>query len=118
MLDGNAGKDLLPGMSAEATIHRKELFSMVDSIFSPEVIPLWPDGAPGSEHWSQQEQETYLPPSSAVPQTYLPLPFDIKRQGKIGLRDSRRRRKIGLLLLLGPMFRPGRAIRPERNDFW
>ncbi len=51
---------------------------MVDSIFSPEVIPLWPDGAPGSEHWSQQEQETYLPPSSAVPQTYLPLPFDIK----------------------------------------
>jgi hypothetical protein len=34
---------------------------MVDSAFSPEVIPLWPDVAPGSEHWSQQEQETYLP---------------------------------------------------------
>ncbi len=40
---------------------------MVDSAFSPEVIPLWPDGAPGSEHWSQQEQETYLP-----------LPRDVK----------------------------------------
>ncbi len=40
---------------------------MLDSAFSPEVIPLWPDGAPGSEHWSQQEQETYLP-----------LPFDVK----------------------------------------
>ena len=46
---------------------RKKLFSMLDSAFSPEVIPLWPDGAPGSEHWSQQEQETYLP-----------LPFDVK----------------------------------------
>jgi acetyl esterase/lipase len=51
---------------------------MVDSTFSPEVIPLWPDGAPGSEHWAQQEQETYLPLPPAVPQTYLPLPFDIK----------------------------------------
>ena len=46
---------------------RKKLFSMLDSAFSPEVIPLWPDGAPGSENWSQQEQETYLP-----------LPFDVK----------------------------------------
>ena len=51
---------------------------MVDSAFSPEVIQLWPDGAPGSEHWSQQEQETYLPLPSVVPQTYLPLPFDVK----------------------------------------
>ena len=49
---------------------------MVDSPFSPAVIPLWPDGAPGAEHCSQQE--TYLPLPSAVPQTYLPLPFDIK----------------------------------------
>ncbi len=51
---------------------------MVDSTFSPQVIPLWPGGAPGSEHWSKPEQETYLPLPSAVPQTYLPLPFDIK----------------------------------------
>jgi len=51
---------------------------MVDSAFAPAVIPLWPDGAPGSENWSQQEQETYLPVPSAVPQTYLPLPFDVK----------------------------------------
>jgi acetyl esterase/lipase len=28
----------------------------------PEVIPLWPDGAPGSEDWNQQEQETLAPP--------------------------------------------------------
>ena len=28
----------------------------------PEVIPLWPNGAPGSENWSHQEQETILPP--------------------------------------------------------
>jgi len=51
---------------------------MVDSTFSPEVIPLWPGGAPGSENWSQQEQETYLPLPPAVPQTYLPLPFGVK----------------------------------------
>src|SRR5260221_11795206 len=51
---------------------------MVGSAFSPEVIPLWPDGAPGSENWSQQEQETYLPLPSDLPQTYLPLPFDVK----------------------------------------
>jgi acetyl esterase/lipase len=41
------------------------------------VIPLWPDGAPGSEDWSQREQETYLPRPSNVPRTALPLPFDI-----------------------------------------
>ena len=28
----------------------------------PKVIPLWPDGAPGSQDWTQQEQETVLPP--------------------------------------------------------
>ena len=28
----------------------------------PEVIPLWPNGAPGSEDWTQQEQETFAPP--------------------------------------------------------
>ncbi len=44
----------------------------------PTVITLWPDGAPGSENWSQQEQETYLPLPSEVPQAYLPLPFDVK----------------------------------------
>jgi acetyl esterase/lipase len=27
----------------------------------PEIIPLWPDGAPGTEGWSQQESETILP---------------------------------------------------------
>jgi hypothetical protein len=57
---------------------RKEHFSMVDSTFSPEVIPLWPDGPPGSENWSQQEHETYLSLPSEVPKTYLPLPFDVK----------------------------------------
>lgn len=29
----------------------------------PIVIPLWPDGAPGSEDWAQQEEELILPPS-------------------------------------------------------
>jgi acetyl esterase/lipase len=42
------------------------------------VIPLWPDSAPGSEHWSQQDQETYLPLPSEVAQTYLPPPFEFK----------------------------------------
>jgi acetyl esterase/lipase len=28
----------------------------------PTVLPLWPDGAPGSENWTQQEEETILPP--------------------------------------------------------
>src|SRR5215831_11867997 len=51
---------------------------MAASACSPEVIPLWPDSAPGSEQWSQPEQETYLPLPSDVPQTILPLPFDIK----------------------------------------
>jgi acetyl esterase/lipase len=29
---------------------------------SPGVIPLWPEGAPGSEGWTQQECETLSPP--------------------------------------------------------
>ena len=27
-----------------------------------EEITLWPDGAPGSEDWNQQEQESFAPP--------------------------------------------------------
>jgi acetyl esterase/lipase len=42
------------------------------------IIPLWPGGVPGSEHLPEPEQETYLPMPSAVPQTILPIPFDIK----------------------------------------
>ena len=34
---------------------------MVNSTLSPEVIPLWPNGAPGTEDWSQQESEMILP---------------------------------------------------------
>jgi acetyl esterase/lipase len=30
------------------------------------VIPLWPDGAPGSEDWTQQETESIKPPSLKV----------------------------------------------------
>jgi acetyl esterase/lipase len=51
---------------------------MIDSALPSSVIALWPDGAPGAEHWSQQEQETWLPLPSEVPQTSIPLPFDIK----------------------------------------
>ena len=51
---------------------------MANFTFSPVVIQLWPDGAPGSEDWSHQEQETYLPLPSDIPKTYLPLPFDVK----------------------------------------
>ena len=32
----------------------------------PEIISLWPDGAPGSEDWDQEEQESVLPPSLKV----------------------------------------------------
>jgi acetyl esterase/lipase len=32
----------------------------------PEVIPLWPGGAPGSEDWTQQECESIMPPSLKV----------------------------------------------------
>jgi acetyl esterase/lipase len=34
---------------------------MADSAPSPEIIPLWPAGAPGTEDWSQQESEMVLP---------------------------------------------------------
>src|SRR5579875_519847 len=47
---------------------------MGDFIPPPAVIPLWSDGALGPE----QEQETCLPLPSTVPQTLLPLPFNIK----------------------------------------
>jgi acetyl esterase/lipase len=33
----------------------------MDSADKPEIIPLWPAGAPGSEGWNQQEQETLVP---------------------------------------------------------
>lgn len=32
----------------------------------PTVIPLWPDGAPGSETWSQVETAELLPPDTPV----------------------------------------------------
>jgi len=32
-------------------------------LHSPAVIPIWPNGAPGSEHWTQQEQETRSRPA-------------------------------------------------------
>jgi acetyl esterase/lipase len=31
---------------------------IMDAAVQPIVIPLWPNGAPGTEDWSQQEQET------------------------------------------------------------
>ncbi len=34
----------------------------MNSADQPKVIPLWPDGAPGSEDWTQQERESVLPP--------------------------------------------------------
>jgi len=33
----------------------------MDSTDQPEVIPLWPNGVPGSEDWNQQELETFTP---------------------------------------------------------
>src|SRR5262245_2073804 len=51
---------------------------MADSSSSPQIIPLWLGDAPGSEHGSQHEQETFLPLASEIPQTILPLPFGIK----------------------------------------
>ena len=32
----------------------------------PQVIPLWPAGAPGSERWTQQERESLLPPPIGI----------------------------------------------------
>jgi acetyl esterase/lipase len=33
---------------------------------SPQIIPLWPDGAPGSESWTQQEREALAPPPIGI----------------------------------------------------
>lgn len=33
----------------------------MSNLATPEIIPLWPDGAPGTEDWSQQESEMHLP---------------------------------------------------------
>jgi acetyl esterase/lipase len=33
----------------------------MSNLATPEIIPLWPDGAPGTEDWSQQESEMLLP---------------------------------------------------------
>jgi acetyl esterase/lipase len=38
----------------------------MDTHISPQVIPLWPAGAPGSEDWTWQEQETVIPPALKV----------------------------------------------------
>lgn len=48
----------------------------------PEVIPLWQEGAPGSEDWTYHEQESILPPNLKVVRNvaqptltaYLPAP--------------------------------------------
>jgi dienelactone hydrolase len=32
----------------------------------PQIIPLWPNGAPGSESWTQQEQEALAPPPIGI----------------------------------------------------
>ena len=32
----------------------------------PEVLPLWPEGAPGSENWDYPEQEALIPPNTKV----------------------------------------------------
>jgi acetyl esterase/lipase len=38
----------------------------MNSADQPQVIPLWPDGAPGSEGWAQQEQESLAPPPIGI----------------------------------------------------
>lgn len=40
--------------------------SALPSNTQPTAIPLWPHGAPGSEDWTQQEQETVIPPGLKV----------------------------------------------------
>ena len=37
----------------------------MNSADQPEVIPLWPNGVPGSEDWNQQELETFAPPPTS-----------------------------------------------------
>ena len=41
----------------------------------PQIIPLWPNGAPGSESWTQQEQET-LAPIYSSPYEDISVPGD------------------------------------------
>jgi acetyl esterase/lipase len=41
------------------------------------AIPVWPESLPQSLGWSAPEQETFLPMPATVPQTLLPLPFNI-----------------------------------------
>ncbi len=50
----------------------------MDTFEQVTVIPLWPDGTPGSEQGFLQEQETFLPIPAEVPRTFIPLPFGIK----------------------------------------
>jgi acetyl esterase/lipase len=38
----------------------------MDAAEQSEVIPLWPEGAPASEGWIQQEQETLAPPPISI----------------------------------------------------
>jgi acetyl esterase/lipase len=38
----------------------------MDTSNRPQIIPLWPDGVPGSESWTQQEQETLAPPPIGI----------------------------------------------------
>jgi acetyl esterase/lipase len=38
----------------------------MDNDTRPVVIPVWPRGAPGSEDWSQQEQEAMAPPPISI----------------------------------------------------
>jgi len=57
----------------------------------PTIIPLWPDGAPGSESWTQQEEETLIPPALKVVRNvaqptltaYLPDPIAATRTSVI-----------------------------------
>ena len=42
------------------------MYSTCSTRVGAEVIPLWPGGAPGSEGWTQQEQESVIPPSLKV----------------------------------------------------
>ena len=34
----------------------------MNTVDQPEVIPVWPHGAPGTEDWTQQEKESFSPP--------------------------------------------------------
>jgi acetyl esterase/lipase len=40
--------------------------TLSQTVCPPQVIPLWPDGAPGSEGWTQQEQTSIKPPDLKV----------------------------------------------------